>query len=102
MAVSERPCSSSKSPRLYQASANAGSIRIAAYSAASASTLRPQARSMFPRLKAADGSLPFSVGTLPKFGDADKWSRYRRAYHGEIVGAPQGCELLEAVDFGRR
>src|SRR5213592_4074586 len=50
IAASERPCSSSRSERLYQASANVGSARVAARSATSASILRPVARNMFPRL----------------------------------------------------
>src|SRR5262245_27125274 len=60
MAASTRPWSSSKSLRLYQASANVGSTRVAARNAASASTLWPLARSMFPRLNGADAS----VGSL--------------------------------------
>jgi hypothetical protein len=43
MAASDRPCSSSRSERLYQASAKVASARVAARKAASASTLRPQA-----------------------------------------------------------
>src|SRR5262249_17704899 len=51
MAASERPCSSSKSLRLYQASANVGSARVPARNAASASTLRATARNQFPKVE---------------------------------------------------
>jgi hypothetical protein len=44
-------CSSSRSPRLYQASANVGSTRVAARNAASASTFRAEVRRRFPKIE---------------------------------------------------
>ena len=56
-AASERPCSSSRSERLYQASANVGSARVAASSAALALILRPVARNRFARLNGGAASV---------------------------------------------
>jgi hypothetical protein len=50
-------CSSSRSERLYQASANIASARVAARKAASASTLRPLDRSGLPRLNGGVASV---------------------------------------------
>jgi len=49
MAASTRPCSSSKSLRLYQASANVGSARVAVRNAASASIDHTLYRAAVPR-----------------------------------------------------
>ena len=57
IAASRRPCASNRSERLYQASTNVGLARVAARNAASASTLRPAARSMFPRLNGGAASV---------------------------------------------
>src|SRR5262249_37804038 len=94
MAASDRPCSSTRSERLYQASAKNGSARVAARNAASASTFRPLARSIFPRLNggaASAGSNFFKRGGIRSASGTPP-----------VPPAPRrGCKMRSPIRLGR-